>query len=43
MNIDIKKNKEEFIQLLKSTKREGIDNIIEDMEEEDYYLLGNLQ
>lgn len=33
MEQNIKKNKEEFIQLLKSTKREGIDNLIEDLEQ----------
>ncbi len=33
MEQNIKKQKEEFIQLLKSTEREGIDNLIEDLEE----------
>ncbi|MBR3454761.1 MAG: HD family phosphohydrolase [Bacteroidaceae bacterium] len=33
MEQNTKKQKEEFIQLLKSTEREGIDNLIEDLEE----------
>lgn len=37
MAIDIKKNKEEFINLLRSTKREGIENVIEDLEELDFF------
>ena len=37
MEIDIKKNKEEFIALLKSTDREGIDNIIEDMKDMGFF------
>ena len=32
MEINIKANKEEFIELLRSTKRDGIDEVIEDLE-----------
>ena len=32
MNIDINKNKEEFVNLLKSTQRDGVDGMIEDLE-----------
>lgn len=32
MTIDINKNKEEFIELLKSTSRDGVDGMIEDLE-----------
>ena len=31
MNIDINKNKEEFVNLLKSTQRDGVDGMIEDL------------
>ena len=31
MNIDIDKNKEEFIELLRSTKREGVEETLEDL------------
>jgi hypothetical protein len=33
MSIDINANKEEFISLLRSTKREGVENVIEDLED----------
>ena len=32
MNIDIKANKEEFLELLRSTKRDGIEDVITDLE-----------
>ena len=32
MQIDIEKNKEEFIQLLRSTEREGVEGMLEDLE-----------
>lgn len=32
MAIDVKSNKEEFIRLLKSTEREGVDEVIEELE-----------
>lgn len=31
--MDIKKNKEEFVELLRSTNRDGVENVIEDLEE----------
>lgn len=37
MNIDKEANKEEFIQLLRSTKREGIDYVIEDLEQDGFF------
>lgn len=37
MNIDIKKNKEEFDQLLRSTNRPGIDDVIADLENLGFY------
>lgn len=33
MELNIQRNKEEFISLLKSTKREGIENVLEDLED----------
>jgi hypothetical protein len=33
MSIDINANKEEFISLLRSTKREGVENVIEDLDD----------
>ncbi len=35
--IDVKKNKQEFIDLLRSTGREGIDNVIEDLEDMGFF------
>ena len=32
MEIDVKANKEEFIRLLKSTEREGVEDVIEELE-----------
>ena len=32
MNIDIKANKEEFLELLRSTKRDGVEDVITDLE-----------
>ena len=32
MEIDVKANKEEFIELLRSTEREGVDDVIEELE-----------
>ena len=32
MNMDLKKNKEEFVELLRSTKREGVEDVIEELE-----------
>lgn len=37
MNIDIKKEKEEFVELLKSTGREGMDYVLEDLERDGFY------
>lgn len=36
MNIDCKKNQEEFVELLRSTKREGIEYVIEDLEKDGF-------
>ena len=33
MKVDIKANKEEFLELLRSTKRDGIEDVITDLEE----------
>lgn len=33
MKVDIKANKEEFLELLRSTKRDGIEDVITDIEE----------
>lgn len=37
VSIDYKKNQEEFIALLRSTKREGIDYVIEDLERDGFF------
>ena len=37
MEIDVKKNKEEFIELLRSTKREGIEYLIEDLDKWNFF------
>ncbi len=37
MTIDCKKNQEEFEELLRSTKREGIDYVIEDLEKDGFF------
>ena len=37
MNIDCKKNQEEFVELLRSTKREGIEYVIEDLEKDGFF------
>lgn len=38
MNIDINKNKEEFVNLLKSTQRDGVDGMIEDLEKLGFFI-----
>lgn len=37
MTIDIKKNKEEFVNLLRSTNRDGVENVITDLEEMGFF------
>ena len=37
MELDIQKNKEEFNELLRSTEREGVDDVIADLEEMGFY------
>lgn len=37
MNIDVKKNQEEFEELLRSTKRDGMDYVIEDLEKGGFF------
>jgi hypothetical protein len=37
MNIDSEKNKQEFISLLKSTEREGVDDVIQFLEEQKFF------
>jgi hypothetical protein len=37
MNIDYKKNQKEFEELLRSTKREGVDYVIEDLEKDGFF------
>lgn len=37
MNIDIAKVKEEFVELLRSTNREGVDDLLEDLEKDGFF------
>ena len=37
MNIDIKANKEEFLELLRSTKRDGVEDVITDLENLEFF------
>ena len=37
MEIDIKKNKETFLELLRSTNRKGVEGMIEDLEEMGFF------
>lgn len=37
MELDLKKNKEEFVNLLKSTERDGVDDLIKDLEEMGFF------
>ena len=37
MEIDFKKNKERFIELLRSTNREGVEGMIEDLEKMGFF------
>lgn len=37
LNMDLKKNKEEFVELLRSTNRDGVEDVIEGLEEMGFF------